>query len=358
MIIKNLLLEVITFFNILRLVKSNIEYKINENITENNDIKNSYNFNQDFSEFNNSLKSILERDIILENELMKKHTTFRIGGPAKYFVKPKTVNQIIEIIKLCNKYKVSYFILGNGSNLLVSDSGYNGVVIQINESNFSNLKVRKKTKENYILKVEGGMSMRSLSIEAGLLSLKGLEDIIDIPGTVGGGIVMNATFRGNGLLNSLESVKVITSEGTLMRLTKKECGLTTRSSVLKDKKYLVIEATFKLEKGNQMEIQKTMTHNTELRYQKQPMYYGSAGSFFVWNHTKHGSMYEKYKKNNLVSYRVGDAMIYTNNISFIINLRNASAADVINVVRHIEKVIKDNYNIDMRREVVVLGTFN
>ena len=127
---------------------------------------------------------------------------------------------------------------------------------------------------------------------------------------------------------------------------------------MKDIKYLVIEATFKLKKGNQMEIQKTMTHNTELRYQKQPMYYGSAGNFFVWDHIKHGSIYEKYKNNNLLSYRIGDAMIYTHNISFIINLRNASAANVINVVRHIEKVIKDNYDIDMKREVVVLGTFN
>ena len=358
MIIKKILLELITFFNILCIVKCNIEYKISENITANNDIKNYSNFSQGYSEFNSILKSTLEADSILENELMKKHTTFKIGGPAKYFVKPKTVNQIIDVIKLCNKYKVNYFILGNGSNLLVSDNGYNGVVIQINETNFSNFQVLKKNKRNYILKVGGGMSMRTLSIEAGLLSLKGLEDIIDIPDTVGGGIIMNATFMRDGLSKSLASVKVITSNGTLMKLTKKECGLTIRGSLLKNKNYLVIEATFKLKKGNQMEIQKTMTHNTELRYHKQPMYYGSAGSFFVWDHLKHGSMYEKYKKNNLVSYRIGDAMIYTHNISFIINLRNASTANVINVVRHIEKVIKDNYDIDIKREVVILGTFN
>ncbi|KAG4097271.1 hypothetical protein H8356DRAFT_1351858 [Neocallimastix lanati (nom. inval.)] len=137
-----------------------------------------------------------------------------------------------------------------------------------------------------------------------------LEDIIDIPGTVGGGIIMNATFMPNRLLK-----------------------LTSRGSLLKGKKYLVIEATFKLKKGNLLEIQKAMTNNTELRYQKQPMYYGSAGSFFVWDHIEHGSMYEKYKK--------------------II-----CAANVINVIRHIEKVIKDNYDIDMKREVVVLDTFN
>ena len=121
--------------------------------------------------------------------MMKKHTTFRTGGYARFFVKPKTDNKIIEIIKLCNKYKVNYFLLGNGSNLLVSDKGYYGLVIQIHENNYSNLEVLKEDENNYYLKVGGGMLMKTLSIEACLLSLKGLEDIIDIPGTIGGGLL-------------------------------------------------------------------------------------------------------------------------------------------------------------------------
>ena len=126
-------------------------------------------------EFKNSLKNILKVDEIIENELLSKHTTFRLGGSAKFFVKPKTIRQILEIIQLCNKYSVFYFILGNGSNLLVSDQGYYGVVIQIHEHNFSYLDVKKEDDDNYKLIVGAGMLMRTLSIEACLLSLTGLD---------------------------------------------------------------------------------------------------------------------------------------------------------------------------------------
>lgn len=208
---------------------------------------------------------------------MSKHTTFKIGGPARFFLIPKTYNQITEIIQLCNKYKVYYFILGNGSNLLVSDEGYNGVIIQIHENNFSNLEVEEKNENNYILTIGSGMLMKTLSIEACLLSLTGLEDIIDIPGTVGGGIIMNASFRGTGLSIPLMKVKAITPKGELLELTKEECELTHRGSKLKRKKYIVIEAIFKINKGDQFVIQKTMAENTKMRYEKQPMYFGRAG---------------------------------------------------------------------------------
>ena len=290
--------------------------------------------------------------------MMDHHTTFKIGGPARYFIKPKSINQIIEIIKICNKYQVNYFILGNGSNLLVSDNGYYGVIIQIHENNFSNFEVKKIDENNYSLIVGGGMLMKTLSIEACLLSLTGLEDIIDIPGTVGGGIIMNASFKGTGLFKPLEKVKIITNEGKLMELTKKECGLIHRGSMLKDNKYIVIEATFNLKKGDQIVIQKTMTNNTKMRYEKQPMYFGSAGCFFVWNHKKNGSMFEKYKECGLVSYRIGNAMIYTYNIAFIVNLGQSKASDVIQIVTYIEKKLKEKYGIEIKREVIVIGTFN
>ena len=314
--------------------------------------------NQISIEFFKELRKVLKDDEILENEIMSHHTTFRIGGPAKIFVKPKSAEQIIEIINLCNKHKVNYFILGNGSNLLVSDAGYNGVVIYIHENNFSNLNVQKEEENNYIVTVGGGMLMKTLSIEACLLSLKGLEDIIDIPGTIAGGIIMNASFRRAALKNPLQKVKVVTPEGILKELNKEECGLHRRGSVLKDKKYLVIEVTFKLKRGDKMDIQKKMTNNTKSRYTKQPMYFGSAGCFFIWERKKLGSMYEKYKEINLVSYRVGNAMVYTYNISFIVNLGKATAADVMEVVTHIEKIMKEKYGIQMKREVVTIGSFN
>ena len=334
-------------------IKINVS-KINNHSKLGHKLNNINEFNE---EFIRDLKSIFNEDEIIENAMMNRYTTFKIGGPAKYLVKPKIINQITETIKLCNKYKINYFILGNGSNLLVSDKGYSGVIILINENNFSHLSVIKKTEEMYILNVGAGMLMKTLSIEACLLSLTGLEDIIDIPGTIGGGIIMNATFRGFGLGNALKKVKAIKPDGIIIELTKEECELRYRGSMLKDKKYLIIEAIFELKKADQIIIQKTMTDNTKMRYEIQPMYFGSAGCFFKWNYDKHGSMYEKYKESNLVGYRIGNIMIYTYNIAFIINLGNGTSNDVMNIVKYIEKIMKEKYNIEIEREVVIIGDF-
>ena len=308
--------------------------------------------------FITNLKNVLDPDEICENEMMNKHTTFRTGGPARIFVRPKTIEHLVQVVKLCTKSNVYFFVIGNGSNLLVSDKGYNGVIIQIREENFSQLKVSKKDDDYYLLQVGGGMLMKTLSIESCLLSLTGLEDIIDIPGTVGGGVIMNASFKENGMYDVLLKVKVVTPDGNILELSKKECKLVRRGSLLKDKKYIVVEATFKLEKGDQMKIQKKMTENTKMRYEKQPMYFGSAGCFFKWNHARHGGMYEKYKESDLVSYRVGNAMIYTYNIAFIVNLGQATSSDVMAIVNHIEKIMKDKYHINIQREVIVIGSFN
>ena len=309
--------------------------------------------------FLNKLKSILSTDEIIENEMMNKHTTFKLGGPAKFFVIPKTINKIIQIIHLCKEYYFEYFILGNGSNLLVSDAGYEGIIIKIHEQNFSELKVDKLDENNYKIIVGGGMLMRTLAQKMCLLSLSGLEDIIDIPGTIGGGIIMNASAGGKGLIiNSLEKVKVITPDGEIKELSKKECQFRYRGSMLKDKKYMVIEAVFKMIKGDKIIIQKSLSDHTSQRYSKQPMYFPSAGSFFIWFKPEFGSLYEKYKENNLVSYRVGDAMIYTFNIAFIVNLGNAKSSEVYEIVKKVENIMKSKYNIDIIREVVVLGSFS
>ena len=304
------------------------------------------------------MKSFLDADEILENEMMNKHTTFQLGGPSKFFIKPKSINKIIKVLQLCKEYSIEYFILGNGSNLLVSDQGYDGLIINILEENFSYLNIEENDKFHNKIIVGGGMLMRTLAKKMCLLSLSGLEDIIDIPGTIGGGIIMNASAGGRGLIfNSLEKVKVITPESQIKELSKEECNLRRRGSMLQDKKYIVIEATFNLIKDDKLKIQKTMSDHTSYRYSRQPMYFPSAGCFFIWNKPKYGSLYQKYKENNLVSYRVGDAMIYTHNIAFIVNLGSAKSSDVYNIVTHIEKIIKTKYNLDIKREVVVLGSF-
>ena len=310
--------------------------------------------------FLENLRKILDQNEILEDEMMNKHTTFELGGPAKFFIKPNSIDKIIKVLKLCKEYSIDYFILGNGSNLLVSDKGFDGLVINIHEENFSDLKVKQIDNINYEVTVGGGILMRTLAKRLCLLSLSGLEDIIDIPGTIGGGIIMNASagFGTKLIYDSLYKVKVITPEGKIKELSKKECKLTHRGSLLKDKKYMVFEASFKLIKEDKMIIQKRMADHTSRRYSKQPMYFPSAGCFFVWFKPKFGSLYEKYKENNLVSYRIGDAMIYTHNIAFIVNLGSARASDVYQIVIHVEKIFREKYNIEIRREVIVLGSFS
>ena len=310
--------------------------------------------------FLEKLKKFLDKEEILENEMLFRHTTFELGGPAKFFIKTKSINKIIKVLKLCKEYSIDYFILGNGSNLLVSDKGYDGLIIYIHEENFSDLKVKQIDNINYKIFVGGGILMRNLAKRLCLLSLSGLEDIIDIPGTIGGGIIMNASA---GLIkkliyDSLDKVKVITPNGELKELSKQDCHLSERGSMLKDKKYIVIEATFNLIKDDRMLIQKRMTDHTSLRYSRQPMYFPSAGCFFVWDKSRFGSLYEKYKETNLVSYRIGNAMIYTYNIAFIVNLGNATASEVYKVVSHIERVLKNRYDITIKREVIVLGYFS
>lgn len=308
--------------------------------------------------FLEKLKSVLGKEEIFQNEMMNKHTTFQLGGPAKFFIKPTSINKILKVIKLCKEYSMEYFILGNGSNLLVSDNGYDGVIINIHENNFSDLKIEQFDDINYKVIVGGGMLMRNLAKRVCLESLSGLEDIIDIPGTIGGGIIMNASAGEKGLIfDALEKVKVITPDGEIKDLNKNDCELRFRGSMLKDNKYMVIEATFNLIKGDKIVIQKTMADHTSRRYSRQPMYFPSAGCFFIWEKQKHGSLYEKYKENNLISYKVGDAMIYTYNIAFIVNLGKAKSSDVYEIVTHIEGIIKSKYDIDIKREVIILGLF-
>ena len=263
-------------------------------------------------------------------------------------------------MKLCKEYSIEYFILGNGSNLLVSDKGFEGLIIKIHEENFSDLQVEQIDQINYKITVGGGILMTTLAKKLCLLSLSGLEDIIDIPGTIGGGIIMNASagLSKKLIYDSLIKVKVITPDGEIKEFSKKECQLGERGSMLKDKKYMVIEATFNLIKENKIIIQKTMSDHTSRRYSKQPKYFPNAGCFFVWLKPKFGSLYEKYKENNLVSYRKGNAMIYPYNIAFIVNLGNCKASDIYEIVIHIEKVLKEKYDINIRREVIVLGSFS
>ena len=182
-------------FLVIKTKNENVKIKLSRKSIDNKIYENN---------FLEKMKLILDNDEIFLNELMRKHTTYQLGGPAKFFVKPKTINKIIKVIQLCKEYSIDYFILGNGSNLLVSDAGYDGLVINIHESNFSGFKVENIDNNYYRVIVGGGILMRTLAKKLCVLGLSGLEDIIDIPGTIGGGIIMNASAGGKGSLRDHE----------------------------------------------------------------------------------------------------------------------------------------------------------
>ena len=209
----------------------------------------------------------MSKDEILENEMMNKHSTFELGEHSKFLVKPHIVNKIIKVLKICKEYSFDYFILGNGCNLLISDNWYNGLVINIHEENFSDLKVKQIDEINYEVKVEGGIYMRTLAKKLCLLSFSGWEDIIDIPVSIGRRIIVNAAadIKNKFIFNSLNEVKVISPEVQIKEFSKKKCKFVHRGSMLKDKKYIIIEATFNLIKEDKMIIQKRMADHTSGR---------------------------------------------------------------------------------------------
>ena len=189
--------------------------------------------NQNFYE---KLNGVLPADNILLEEPMKKHTTFRIGGPAKYYVMPQTKEQVKSIIECCKESDMPYYILGNGSNLLVSDKGYDGVVIQI----FKNM--NEITLEGNVIKAQAGALLSTVAARALEAGLSGFECLAGIPGTLGGACVMNAGAYGGEMKDVLEEVTVLTADGEFLTLPKEELELGYRTSVIAKKNYIVLEA--------------------------------------------------------------------------------------------------------------------
>lgn len=214
-----------------------------------------------------------EAHVFLE-EPMSRHTTFRIGGPAEYFLVPDDIRQVGEILEICRREELPWFVLGNGSNLLVSDQGYRGVIIQIYK-NMSQIQI-----EGTKVRVQAGALLSSVARQAMEAGLTGFEFAGGIPGTMGGAAVMNAGAYGGELKDVLEEVTVMTPEGTIRQIPARELEMGYRTSLVKAKGYLVLEAVLALQEGDRDAIKARMKELTELRTSKQPLEYPSAGSTF------------------------------------------------------------------------------
>lgn len=301
------------------------------------------------SNFYNELSTILDKGKIYLDEPMKKHTTFRVGGPADYFVTPSTVEEVKGIVALCKKEDMPYYILGNGSNLLVGDSGYRGVMIQIYKE-MSRIEVNGE-----IIRVQAGALLSKIGAAALEAELQGFEFAAGIPGTMGGAVVMNAGAYGGEMKDILVDATVLTQEGEVLVLKNEELELGYRTSIIAKKDYIVLEATVKLAKGDKEAIRGRMDELKIQRVTKQPLEYASAGSTF-----KRPTGYfagKLIQDAGLRGFQVGGAQVSEKHCGFVINKENATAADIVELMKQVADKVYAEFGVTLEAEVKRIGEF-
>lgn len=292
------------------------------------------------------LEKLLDADNIKYDEPMKNHTSFRVGGPVDILVTPLKVQDVISIISLCKENNINYYIMGNGTNIIVRSGGFKGVIIKLtslNQIEVDGVKIR----------AQAGALLSCLSKEALKHSLKGLEFASGIPGTVGGAVTMNAGAYGPEIKDVIESALVIDDEGIIKNLTKEQLDFSYRSSVIQKKNYIVLEAVFNLQNGDYDEIKAVMEDLNRRRSDKQPINYPSAGSTFkrpLGNFA--GKLIEDAQ---LKGISIGGACVSEKHAGFIINNNNASAQDVITLIKMVRDVVKDKFDVELETEVKIIG---
>ena len=297
--------------------------------------------------FYDKLNNVIAKDSILLDEPMSRHTTFRVGGPADFFVTPKAKEEVRDVIRICKEAGMPYYIIGNGSNLLVSDAGYRGVVVQIYKE-MNEVKV-----EGDLVKAQAGALLSGIAAKALGAELSGFEFASGIPGTIGGACVMNAGAYGGEMKDVLESVTVLTGEGKIIELGRNELELGYRTSVIAKKGYIVLGAVLKLERGDGEKIKTYMDELKEKRVTKQPLEYPSAGSTFK---RPEGYFAGKLIEDaGLRGFQVGGAQVSEKHCGFVINRDHATAADIMELMRQVQIRVKENSGVDLEPEVKRLG---
>lgn len=281
-----------------------------------------------------------------QNEPMRAHTTFKIGGEADIFIIPASPAALIYAVKKCNELEIPYFILGNGSNLLVSDGGIEGAVISLSGINGISYDGEKIT-------CGAGAMLSSVCLKALSLSLTGLEFAYGIPGTAGGALYMNAGAYGGQTADVIESAECLTASGEIKTLKKEDMRLGYRSSVFKNGGLIIISLTLALKKGDKAEIKAEMDDLLNRRKQKQPLEYPSAGSTFKRPEGYFaGALIEK---NGLKGLTVGGAQVSEKHAGFVINRGGATAADVKALIGKIQKKVFENDGVMLEPEVIFKG---
>lgn len=297
----------------------------------------------------NAIEQIVSASNVLENEPMSRHTTFRTGGPASLFIRPDNKEQLVEVMALIKKLGTEFFVLGNGSNLLVSDKGFDGVVISLSKMNDIHLEG-----DNDIYAEAGAMNSQ-IAAFARNNGLKNFEFAAGIPGTIGGAMIMNAGAYGGEMKLVTRSVTVLSPEGEIMVLDNASMEFGYRSSAIKGRGYIVISVLLSLEKGDKETITKNMQELAAKRREKQPLEFPSAGSTFK---RPEGYFAGKLIEDaGLRGFSVGDAAVSEKHCGFVINKGNATSAEVYELICEVKKRVYENSGVTLEPEVIMLGKF-
>lgn len=292
---------------------------------------------------------IVGEENVHTDEPMSRHTTFRIGGNADYFVKPGNADEVAAVIAVCREYNIPYFILGNGSNLLVSDDGYRGMIINIMDN------MDSVTVDGRIITAQAGAMLVRVSVMARDNALTGLEFASGIPGTIGGAVYMNAGAYGGEMKNVVKTVRAIDEYGRIYELDSEKMDFSYRHSIVEERKLIVLEVTLELEHGSREAIDDRMKELAEARRSKQPLEYPSAGSTF--------KRPEGYFTGKLImdaglrGYSVGGAQVAEKHCGFVINKGGATASDVVELIRDVQHDVDDKFGVTLEPEVKMLGEF-
>lgn len=291
---------------------------------------------------------VAEEDILFE-EPMCRHTTFKVGGPAGCLVRISEPRQLQAIIPYLREVDIPYFVLGNGSNLLVGDKGYNGVVLQIGGN------LNQITVEGTTIKAGAGALMSQVAKKALEEGLTGFEFASGIPGTIGGGVVMNAGAYDGEMKQVVTSVTVMNETSEILELDNEGMEFGYRNSIIKNRPFVVLEVELKLQEGNSEEIKAKMDDLSKRRREKQPLEFPSAGSTF--------KRPEGYFAGKLImdaglrGYSIGGAKVSDKHCGFVINAGNATAADVAEVIQEVQEKVKEKFGVTLEKEVIFLGDF-
>ena len=294
------------------------------------------------------LEEIVGKDKVKYNEKMSKYTTMRVGGPCDCIVFPDEISKIKEVIDFCKNENITFFVIGNGSNLLVKDEGIHGVVIKLGHR-FGKIEIDGE----YIL-AYAGATMPALSQLAKKNSLKGLEFACGIPGTIGGGVKMNAGAYGSQISDILYEVTYMDEKEEIKTIKNKDCSFGYRKSIFTiNPNYVILSAKFKLERGNIDEIENKMKENSLARKTKQPLEYPNFGSVFK---RPEGYFVGKLVDDaGLRGYKIGGAQVSTKHTGFIVNVDNATCKDVLDLIGYVQTTVYNKFNVKLTPEVIIIG---